>query len=107
MEGNNIHSDWWAWEKSRKDIENSGIASDHYRQYKKDFSLIKNVLHNNAYRFSIEWARIEPVEGRFDNKEIRHYKNVLKELKKLHIKNMVTLHHFVNPYGFRKKRVGR
>ncbi|KKQ41319.1 MAG: Beta-glucosidase [Microgenomates group bacterium GW2011_GWC1_37_8] len=103
VEGKNIHSDWWAWEKSRKDIENSGIACDHYHLYKKDFSLIKEVLHNNAYRFSIEWARIEPKEGKFNKKEVEHYRNVLNELSRLRIKSMVTLHHFVNPLWFSEK----
>ncbi|OGM18742.1 hypothetical protein A2685_02785 [Candidatus Woesebacteria bacterium RIFCSPHIGHO2_01_FULL_37_10] len=103
VEGKNIHSDWWAWEKFRDDIEDSGIACDHYNKYKDDFKLIKNFLHNNAYRFSIEWSRIEPEEGRVDRKEIKHYKSVLQELKRLNIKSMVTLHHFVNPLWFSKR----
>jgi len=103
VEGNNVNSDWWAWENSRKDIEKSGRACDHYHLFKKDFRLIKNVLHNNAYRFSIEWSRIEPSEGVFDADAVAHYKNVLAELRRLGIKSMATLFHFVSPLWFSQK----
>jgi beta-glucosidase len=62
--------------------------------------LAKNVLHNNAYRFSLEWARIEPEKGKFDDKAIEHYKKVFYELKRLKIKSVVTLSHFVHPKWF-------
>lgn len=100
VEGNNVYSDWWKWEKENPEIEESGIACDHYHKYRQDLKLAKKVLHNNAYRFSIEWARIEPRKGKFDKKEIEHYRRVLKELKRLKMKSMVTLHHFVNPLWF-------
>jgi len=103
VEGNNIHSDWWAWEKKKPEIENSGITCDHYHKFRQDLWLAKNILQNNAYRFSIEWARVEPKEGKFDEKEIKHYLEVLLELKKLRMKSMVTLHHFVNPLWFARK----
>src|SRR3989344_811161 len=76
-EGNNIHSDWWHWEMIHKRVEKSGITCDHYHRYKKDFKLAKEFLHNNAHRLSIEWARIEPIEGKFNQKATEHYKNVL------------------------------
>lgn len=103
VEGNNINSDWWHWEKRKKLIPDSGLACDHYHLFKKDFKLAKEVLHNNAHRLSIEWARIEPSEGKFNKKETKHYINVLKELKKMGFKVMLTLHHFVNPLWFSQK----
>lgn len=51
----------------------------------------------NAYRFSIEWARIEPVKGEFDEKEIEHYRKVLECCKKYGIEPVVTLLHFTSP----------
>lgn len=51
----------------------------------------------NAYRFSIEWARIEPEEGVYDEKEVEHYRNVLDCCEKNHITPIVTLHHFLSP----------
>lgn len=103
VEGDNTNSDWWHWEKRLKRIENSGIACDHYHLYKKDFALAKNFLNNNAHRLSIEWARIEPKEGQFNPKEINHYVSVLKELKRLKMVTVVTLHHFTNPQWFALK----
>jgi len=103
VEGNNIHSDWWKWEKDRKLIEDSGIACDHYHKFKEDFRLAKEVLHNNAHRLSIEWAKIEPKEGKFDENVINHYKEVLAELKRLGLKSMVTLHHFTLPLWFSER----
>jgi len=74
----------------------AGRACDHYNLYEKDFDLIKS-LNQNAYRFSIEWSRIEPKEGEFSQKEIEHYRKVLLALKEKKIKVMLTLHHFTNP----------
>ncbi len=103
VEGNNKFSDWWHWEKSKKGIEDSDIACDHYRMYKEDFHLAKNLLNNNSHRISIEWARIEPKEGRYNQKEILHYKKVLQELRKQKLASIVTLNHFTNPLWFAKK----
>ncbi len=80
----------------------AGKACDHYNQYESDFDLIKE-LNQNAYRFSLEWSRIEKKEGEFDQKEIEHYRNFLKSLKKRGIKTMVTLHHFTSPIWFSEK----
>ena len=57
VEGNNINSDWWQWEKKTGKPE-SGPACRHYEFYKQDFDLAKSLYHN-AHRFSIEWSRIE------------------------------------------------
>ena len=83
VEGNNKNSDWWHWEKEHIRIENSGITCNHYNRYKGDFKLAKEVLHNNAHRLSVEWARIEPKEGVYESQAIKHYGNVLTELKNL------------------------
>lgn len=74
----------------------AGRACDHYNLYEKDFDLLLK-LNQNAYRFSIEWSRIEPREGEFDKNEIYHYKQFIEALKKRKITPFVTLHHFTNP----------
>jgi len=74
----------------------AGKACDHYNRYEEDFELVQQ-LNQNAHRFSLEWSRIEPEEGVFDEKEIEHYKNVLQSLKQKNISTMVTLHHFTTP----------
>src|SRR5207245_9647738 len=60
-------------------------------------------LNQNAHRLSIEWARIEPSEGVFDSRQIRHYRDVLGELREQGIAPMVTLHHFTNPMWFSRQ----
>ncbi len=101
VEGNNTHNDWWKAEQAKELKFKSGKACDHYNRYEQDFDLIKS-LNQNAHRFSIEWARIEPEKGKFDKKEIEHYRKVLLALKKRKIKTMVTLWHFTNPIWFEK-----
>ncbi len=95
VEGNNVHSDWWAWEKA-SGKEPSGQACRHYELYEQDFNLAKD-LHHNAHRFSIEWARIEPEEGRFSDEALKHYEKVLLSLRARGIEPVVTLHHFTHP----------
>lgn len=73
-----------------------GRACDHYNRFKQDFDLAKQLGHN-AHRFSIEWARIEPEEGEFNDREIEHYRNVIRALKERGIYPYVTLWHFTVP----------
>lgn len=80
----------------------AGIACDHYNRYQEDFDLLKQ-LNQNSYRFSVEWSRIEPREGFFDEKEIEHYRQVLLALRLREIKTMMTLHHFTTPLWMAKK----
>jgi len=74
----------------------AGRGSDHYNRYEEDFDLLKK-LNQTAFRFSIEWSRIEPKEGKFDEKELEHYWKILFALKLREIKTMVSLHHFTTP----------
>lgn len=98
VEGNNIHSDLWAMEhmKHTSFIEPSLDAVDHYNRYEKDIKLMADA-GLNAYRFSIEWARIELEEGHFDSEAVDHYKAVIACCKKYGIEPFVTLHHFSSP----------
>lgn len=97
VEGNNIHSDWWDWEQTHQPPEkHSGKACDQYRLFEQDFDLAKSLNHN-SHRLSIEWSRIEPSEGEFDEAEIEHYKKVLKTLKDRGFTVMLTLWHFTLP----------
>ncbi|MDO8560721.1 MAG: glycoside hydrolase family 1 protein [bacterium] len=78
----------------------SGKACDHYNRFKEDFDMAKSLGHN-AYRFSIEWSRIEPEEGKFDEKEIEHYRQVIRALKERGIEPFVTLWHWTLPLWVR------
>ena len=98
VEGNNIHSDYWAQEQlpHTSFTEPSGIACDHYNRYEEDIKLLADA-GLNAYRFSIEWARIEPEEGKFDPAEIEHYRKVIACCKAHGVEPVVTLLHFTSP----------
>ncbi len=80
----------------------SGRACDHYHHFKEDFDLAKELNHN-AHRFSIEWSRTEPKEGKIDQKEIEHYRQVLKALRERGIEPFVTLWHFTLPNWLAEK----
>ena len=98
VEGNNIHSDNWAQEHMEHTsfLEPSLDAVDHYHRYEEDIRLLADA-GLNAYRFSIEWARIEPEEGKFDESEVDHYRKVIACCKAHGVEPIVTLHHFTSP----------
>ena len=113
VEGGNFN-DWSEWEKSSKRINQlkkqdknpedyiSDQACDHYNRFEEDFDLAKSLGHN-AHRFSIEWSRIEPEEGKIDEKEIEHYRKVLVALKERGLEPFVTLYHWPLPIWLEKK----
>lgn len=80
----------------------SESATDHYKLYKEDFDLLKK-MHMNAFRFSIEWSRIEPEENAWNIEAIEHYKEYVKELKARDIEPVMTLFHFTLPVWFTAK----
>lgn len=98
VEGNNINSDCWALEQMEHTsyAEPSLSAVDHYNRYEEDIRLLADA-GLNAYRFSIEWARIEPQEGKFDDSEIEHYRKVIHCCRENGVEPLVTLHHFSSP----------
>jgi beta-glucosidase len=117
IEGDNKNSDWWAWEnrdrskdswllkmtgRTKLPLEPSLKASDSYKRYMEDLQLAQ-ALNNNAIRFGVEWARLEPQEGHFEEKEFEHYKEIMRAARQKGLKTFVTLHHFSNPLWFAQK----
>lgn len=98
VEGNNTNSDCWAMEQMEHTsyAEPSLDAVDHYHRYREDIRLMADA-GLNAYRFSIEWARIEPEEGCFDETEVVHYLDVIHCCREFGLEPIVTLHHFSSP----------
>ena len=98
VEGNNVNSDVWVFEHMPKSpyVEPSGDACDHYHRYRSDIALLAE-LGFNAYRFSIEWARIEPEEGEFSLAVLEHYRDMLRACQEHNITPIVTFHHFTSP----------
>jgi len=89
------------WAKAGRDgrVPLAGRSSDHYNRYEEDFDIAKSLGHN-AHRFSVEWARIEPEEGVFDEEAIEHYRKVLDSLNSRELKPYITLWHFTLPLWF-------
>lgn len=101
------YSDLPGWEKSKRLATTpanyiSGRAVDHYRLYKADFDLLEQ-MHMNAFRFSVEWSRIEPEEGAWNAEALAHYKEYVVELKRRKIEPVLTLFHFTLPVWFYEK----
>ncbi len=73
-----------------------GQAVNSYNMTDEDIECIKK-LNLKAYRFGIEWARIEPEKGKIDKKELEHYRIFIKKLKDNNIEPIVTIWHWTNP----------
>lgn len=102
VEGNNLNSDWWYIEQGPYGLERSGDANDSYHRYAEDMRLLADA-GLNAYRFSIEWARIEPSPGEFSRAERDHYRRMIDTARELGLTPVVTLHHFTHPIWFEQQ----
>lgn len=80
----------------------SGAACDHWNRYSEDYELAEKI-GLNAYRLSVDWARIEPREGQFDQQAIEHYRDMIKSLKRRGIEPFVTLWHWPLPIWLMRK----
>ena len=101
VEGNNINSDLWVLEHVEPTlfVEPSLDACDHYHRYADDIRLLAS-LGLNTYRFSIEWARIEPERDQFSAAALDHYHRVLAACHENGVSPMVTFYHFSSPRWF-------
>ncbi len=101
VEGGNFNSDIWVLEhiKPSPYLEKSGDACDHYHRFEEDIALLAK-LGLNAYRFSLEWSRIEPERGEFSKAELDHYRRVAATCRKHGVAPVLTFNHFANPRWF-------
>src|SRR5687768_11484457 len=99
IEGNNVNSDFWASEQARPGMERSGDACDSYHRFDEDMRLLAGA-GLNAYRFGVEWARIEPEPGQISRAELAHYRRMIDTAVGYGLTPVVTLHHFTNPRWF-------
>jgi beta-glucosidase len=102
VEGGNCWNDWWELEQSGRLPYRSAEACRHYELYESDFDLAKSLGHN-AHRLSIEWSRIEPRQGIWNEDELDHYAAVIAALRRRNIEPIITLHHFTNPAWFARR----
>ncbi len=97
-EGGNWNNDWWMWEHNPESpcVEPSGDAVDHFWRYPSDIALLAE-LGFGAYRFSLEWSRIEPEEGEFSRNALDHYRRMIASCRDHGLLPVVTYHHFTTP----------
>jgi len=93
------YADWASWDSI---LDSNPDVTNHYNLFRKDLDLLKE-LGVNAYRFSIEWSRIQPKEAIWNGEAIAHYQEVVDILRRNDIEPMVTIHHFTHPLWFIKK----
>lgn len=103
VEGGNVNADVWAMEWSANSMfrEPSGDACDHYHRYADDIALLAE-LGLRAYRFSIEWSRVEPEPGHVSRAELDHYRRVVATCHEHGVTPVVSLNHFTVPRWFSK-----
>lgn len=99
VEGGNTNNNWHAWEQAGHVYrqQHAGQACDWWGgRYEEDFDRAAG-LHHNALRLSVEWSRIEPEPGEFDDDALHRYTEMIDALRRRRIEPLVTLHHFTNP----------
>jgi beta-glucosidase len=102
VEGGNHNSDWWRREQDqRSGLERSGDACDSFHRYEEDIQLLADA-GLTSYRFSLEWARIEPSPGHLSDAALAHYRRMIDAAFERGITPVVTLHHFTSPWWFAK-----
>src|SRR5215467_7703688 len=101
VEGNNVNSDLWVLEHVQPTLfaEPSLDACDHYHRFRDDIRMLAE-LGLNTYRFSIEWARIEPERHHFSLAELDHYRRMLAACHENGVLPLVTFYHFSSPRWF-------
>ena len=98
VEGGNWNNDWWAFEHTPGSgtAEHSGDACDHFWRYPEDVAMLSE-LGFGAYRFSLEWSRIEPEEGEWSRNALDHYRRMCAACHERGLLPVVTFHHFTTP----------
>ena len=101
VEGNNTNADLWVIENVPGTVfaERSGDAANSFELWSVDLDLVKG-MDLGAYRFSLEWARIEPDKGHFSSAMLDHYKAMIKGCRARGLEPVVTFNHFTTPRWF-------
>jgi beta-glucosidase len=97
-EGANHNTDWWDFEHAgrTRSKESSGDACDSLHRWPEDLDLVA-AMNLTAYRFSVEWARIEPAPGEWSTAALDHYRAIAAGCRDRGLTPLVTLHHFTTP----------
>jgi beta-glucosidase len=103
VEGNNLNSNWYAWEQQPGHIANgdrAGLACDWWNgRWREDFDRLVDG-HQNAHRMSVEWSRIQPAPDRWDEDALNRYVEMVRGLGERNLTPLITLHHYSDPQWF-------
>jgi beta-glucosidase len=101
VEGGNVNADLWPleWAEPSLFAEPSLDACDHYHRYPEDIATLAG-LGLNAYRFSVEWSRVEPEPGAFSRAALDHYRRMVGTCREHGVEPVVSYNHFTNPRWF-------
>ena len=101
IEGGSVAHTWSDWaDKGRiKDGASPARADDHWNRWREDIDLMAG-LGIRVYRLSVEWARLEPVQGAYDEEAVTRYRELLRYMRSRGIEPLLTVHHFTNPLWF-------
>ena len=101
--GKTVKNSWTEFEKTLYGDRGVGVACERWTRFKEDFALL-NDIGMNAYRFSVDWSKIEPQQGVFDHEAMQHYVDVVDELLSLGITPMLCVFHHACPLWFMQKK---
>lgn len=98
IEGGDANNNWYDWYRRGhiKDGADPSVATDHYRRWREDLTLMED-MGLQCCRLGLEWSRVEPQDGFFDEQAIAHYRRELQAMVDAGIRPLLTLHHFSNP----------
>lgn len=104
IEGGAVNANWndWYAQGFIKDDTDPATANDHWEKWQEDTQLMAQ-MGLRLYRFSVEWARLFPEEGKVDESAVAHYRQELMLLREKGIRPLLTIHHFSNPMWFEQK----
>lgn len=100
-EGDNTASDTWFLEHTSPSLfrEPSGPACRGYDRWETDLDLAAG-LGLNAFRFSVEWARVEPERGIVSAVALDHYEQMVDGCLARGLAPLITFSHFTAPHWF-------
>jgi beta-glucosidase len=87
-------------EEAENYVSGQGVA--HLKLFREDFGIAKS-LNMNAFRFGIEWARLEPEPGKWDEAAFEHYRTYIRELRERHLEPFMNIWHWTSPTWFTDK----
>lgn len=95
-EGSSPDSNWSRYSASGRTHDPIGAAVDFRHRYREDVARAAD-LGVDVFRFSVEWARIQPHPGRWDETELAYYDDVVAVIREHGMIPMITLDHWVYP----------